>query len=700
MFARLRREFLGLLLIFLGLFILLALLGYHPEDPGVGRTGAQGVSNFTGLLGAYLASLLFYLFGLGAWFLPIFMFLAGGLWLSGKETAWPVFLAAALFILSTAFLVPLFDLSGQLGPYPLGGGLLGGLGHYLLVILGRPGLFLLILLFQLTALCLVSSLSPKELLRRLGKVGAKVYGWFYQKVKTLLRPKSHPQDLVPAYEPHLPEQEIYPEPEEDLYAPEKEEEKDSPAEPKLPVLKGKEFKRPPLDLLEDPPPNLKKESRETLLARAKTLEEKLADFGVRGRVTEICPGPVITVYEYEPAPGVKINKIVSLADDLALGLKAESVRIVAPIPGKSAVGIEVANQARQTVYLKEILTSEAFRKAKSRLTLALGKDISGRPVVTDLAKMPHLLIAGATGTGKSVCLHAMLISLFYKATPQEVRLLLIDPKRIELSVYEGIPYLLYPVVLEPKTATQALKWAVAEMERRYQLLEEARARNLESYNLSAEEKLPYIVIVVDELADLMVVSSKEVETSLTRLAQMARASGIHLLLATQRPSVDVLTGIIKANFPARISFQVSSRTDSRTILDTSGAERLLGAGDMLFLPPGTSKLKRIHGAYVSEKEVKQVVEFLKAQGEPDYQLELTLPTEDPGPELAEEVDELYEQAVELVIKTRQASISMLQRRLRIGYNRAARMIERMEKEGIVGPSDGVRPRPVLVPPER
>ncbi len=697
-----RQGFWGLILIFLGSFAFLALVGHHLDDPGLGRLGATEVKNFTGLLGAYLAALLFDLFGLGAWFVPVFLFLAGAMLLSGRHPGWQTPLAGVLFVFSTSFFEPLLGLSGNLGSYPLNGGIVGALGQVLLRWLGKPGLFFLIFFCQLSALCLLSGLSPQVILSRLWSYsifwGHKIVSIF---TKTWRKTSPH---LEPAYEPRLPAQKIYPEPEEDLYLPENKDLEDHALEEKsLPKTRhsaDKSFRLPPLDLLEDPPPTLRRESREELLKRAELLEQKLADFGVRGRVAEICPGPVITVYEYEPAPGVKINKIASLADDLALGLKAASVRIVAPIPGKSAVGIEVANREREIVYLKEILASEVFRKSRSKLTLALGKDISGRPVIADLAKMPHLLIAGATGTGKSVCLHAMLTSFLYKATPEEVRFLLIDPKRIELSVYEGIPHLLYPVVLEPKTATQALKWAVAEMERRYQLLEEARARNLESYNLEAEEKLPYLVIVVDELADLMVVSSKEVETSLTRLAQMARASGIHLLLATQRPSVDVLTGIIKANFPARISFQVSSRTDSRTILDTGGAERLLGAGDMLFLPPGTSKLKRIHGAYISEKEVKRVVEYWQAQGEPEYQLELASESQETSSELEEEVDELYEQAVELVIRTGQASISMLQRRLRVGYNRAARMIERMEKEGIVGPSDGVRPRPVLVRPDR
>ena len=707
MISRYKQEFWGLIFFLGGIFVFLALLGYSPEDPGFGRLGAEEVRNFTGLIGAYLAALLFDLFGFAAWVIPLFLMLAGIFGLTGRSPGYTLPLSGGLFLLSVSWLCTLLELETALGRFPLNGGLLGGFGHYLLLYLGRPGLFLLIVFFQLTALCLLSGLSPRELLNKvfflvrwLTERLRSLFSWPVFRLKHATEPQVFPEEEI-VTEELLPGPKISEEPPYHGVEPlEEEPEEKEILEIQTPKVKEGSYQLPPLSLLDEPPPNLRRESREELLARAKLLEEKLADFGVQGRVTEVCPGPVITVYEYEPAPGVKISKITALADDLALGLKAASVRIVAPIPGKSAVGIEVANREREIVYLRDILASESFRKSKSKLTLALGKDISGKPVVTDLARMPHLLIAGATGTGKSVCLHSMLISLLYKSLPSEVRFLLIDPKRIELSVYDGIPHLLHPVVLEPKMATQALKWAVSEMERRYQLLEEARARNLESFNQESEEKLPYIVIVVDELADLMVVSSKEVEMSLTRLAQMARASGIHLLLATQRPSVDVLTGIIKANFPARISFQVSSRTDSRTILDTGGAERLLGAGDMLFLPPGTSKLQRIHGAFISEKEVRRVVEFWKAQGEPEYETALLLPQETDGESpLEEEVDELYEQAVELVIKTGQASISMLQRRLRVGYNRAARMIERMEREGIVGPSDGVRPRPVLVRPD-
>ena len=415
---------------------------------------------------------------------------------------------------------------------------------------------------------------------------------------------------------------------------------------------------------------------------------------------EICPGPVVTMYEFSPAPGVKINKVASLADDLALALKTRSVRIVAPIPGKAVIGIELANPKRQTVYLRQILESDVFKKGKGELLLALGQDIVGQAVVTDLSKMPHLLIAGATGTGKSVGLNAMICSLLYRLGPDRLRLLMIDPKRIELSLYDGIPHLIHPVVSEPKEATRALRWAVMEMERRYELLEDAHARNVLGYNEVAEEPLPYLVVIIDELADLMMVSSKEVEGYIARLAQMARAAGIHIIIATQRPSVDVLTGLIKANFPARISFKVSSKVDSRTILDTVGAERLLGNGDMLFLPPGSSNIERLHGAFISEPEIIRIVEFLKAQGEPEYDFSVVEPgpdeTKDDQSGDGEFFDEKYDEAVEIVTSTGQASISGLQRRLRIGYNRAARLIEQMEREGIVTPTDSMGRRQVIV----
>jgi S-DNA-T family DNA segregation ATPase FtsK/SpoIIIE len=482
------------------------------------------------------------------------------------------------------------------------------------------------------------------------------------------------------------------------------------------------------DIFQPPPENARRYDRESLIMNSRILEKKLADFGVMGRVVTVHPGPVITMYEFEPAPGVKVNRITNLSDDLALALRALSIRIIAPIPGKSVVGIEVPNAERETVYIRDLLEARSFRQSASKLTLALGKDIFGNPVEADLAAMPHLLVAGATGTGKSVFLNSLLCSILVRATPDEVKLLLVDPKLLELSIYEKIPHLIADVVTNPKRASAALQGIVLKMEERYQQMaalgvrniaqfnarvDEARAAGLKTYRLRPKpgeaegreveyQRIPYIVVVIDELADLMVVSAKDVEESLQRLAQMARASGIHLVLATQRPSVDVLTGIIKANFPARISFQVSSRTDSRTILDQGGADQLLGQGDMLFLPPGTSKLARLHGPYVSEREVTRLVEHLRRQGAPTFDDELyRIPDEagEGGEALGpEDVDEHYDMAVRIVAETRNASISYLQRRLKVGYNRAARMIEQMEREGVVGPQIGVRPREVFVQP--
>ncbi len=433
------------------------------------------------------------------------------------------------------------------------------------------------------------------------------------------------------------------------------------------------------------------------------------------------------MYKLEPGSGIKVSQIVNLADDLSMALRAASVRILAPVPGEAVVGIEVPNRKREKIYLREILEAEEFTSAHSQLTIALGKDIAGQPVASDLATMPHLLIAGATGTGKSVSIHTMIASILFNSTADDVRFILIDPKMLELSVYEGIPHLLVPVVVDPEKAAAALLWATHEMETRYRMMRDLGVRNIDGYNRVIGEggqlvelkrgtmaendngsddwvdtpvkyrKLPKIVIVIDELADLLLSEGKTVERDITRLAQKARASGIHLILATQRPSVDVLTGLIKANLPARISLQVTSRVDSRTILDSIGAERLLGAGDMLFMPPGTAKLRRLHGPFVSEVEIRKVCDFLRAQGAPDYQMEIletAVASEDGRENGAADRDEFYDEAVRIVTETGQASISMIQRRLRIGYNRAARMVEEMEREGLVMPADGARPREV------
>jgi len=451
-----------------------------------------------------------------------------------------------------------------------------------------------------------------------------------------------------------------------------------------------------------------------LLANSEVLERKLMDFGIDGKVLEVRPGPVVTMYEFAPAAGIKVGRITNLSNDLALALKAMSIRIIAPIPGKSVVGIEVPNHAKEMIRLREMLECPAFSKSRSRLSLALGKDVSGNPYIADLARMPHLLVAGATGTGKSVSVNAMILSILYKAAPEDVRFLMVDPKMLELSAYEGIPHLITPVITDPKKAAGALKSIVNEMGRRYKLLAEKGSKNIDQFNrLVADgkagaddkgephKKLPLIVVIIDELADLMMTSGKDVEECLVRLSQMARASGIHLLIATQRPSVDVVTGLIKTNFPARIAFQLPSRTDSRTVLDVGGAETLLGEGDMLFLPPGTSKLQRVHGVFVSETEIKRVTDFWKQQGSPLYDHVIIEETEqqelmDEDADLGEEFLRRYDEAVAMAASLEQISTSYIQRRFRIGYNTAARIIEKMEKEGVVGPSQGSRPREVLL----
>ncbi|HEY7513709.1 MAG TPA: DNA translocase FtsK, partial [Vicinamibacteria bacterium] len=451
---------------------------------------------------------------------------------------------------------------------------------------------------------------------------------------------------------------------------------------------------------------------ERLYERGRILQAKCGEFGVLGNVKEIHPGPVVTTYEFKPDAGIKYSKIVGLADDLALALEAESIR-VDRVSGKGNVGIEIPNQVRETIYLREILDSEAYRKSTGKLTLALGKTVNGDVHVTDLAAMPHLLIAGSTGTGKSVGLNCMISSILFRSNPQEVRLILIDPKRLELGVYEDIPHLLTPVVTDPKIASNVLKWAVAEMEKRIRKLASEGVRNIEQFNniIRAEKgedaadgdeelkPLHYIVIVIDELADLMMVSSHEVEESITRLAQMARAVGIHLILATQRPSVDVLTGLIKANFPSRISFRVAARVDSRTILDSIGAEHLLGRGDMLFLPPGSARLTRIHGAYVTEHEIARLTAWLRKTAKPTYDESVGRPATSADTAELTDRDELFDEAARFVVQSGQASTSMLQRRFRIGFSRAGRLVDMMERDGIIGPADGAKSREILVAPD-
>ncbi|MBW1979850.1 MAG: DNA translocase FtsK [Deltaproteobacteria bacterium] len=712
---RVGKEIAALCLLALALLFILSLVSYDSGDPTLLTSSGnqQAVHNSVGIVGANLAALLLVAVGISAYWLPLFLVLAAIGLLRKQPWSHPILftVGSLLLIIGTSGLAalhwPVLRLWHEV--LPGSGGMVGLLLKSSLLYYFKPaGAYLLLCFLVAASLLMVTSLS----LRRLGQLSLAAL----QAATSLLRTASK-RPRAQRKRPRAPKREP---------AIVKVEDKPKPVEPPQQeqfnfMAEQGEFRLPSIALLDKIDEEAVTPDHGSLLMNSRILEKKLSDFGVDGKVTEVCPGPVITMYEFEPAPGVKISKIVGLSDDLAMALRAPSIRVVAPIPGKGTLGIEIPNLSRVPVSIREVVVSREFSEAKGKLVIALGKDITGNPVVTNLARMPHLLIAGATGTGKSVCLNAIIVSLLYRATPDDVRLLLIDPKRIELSSYEGIPHLLHPVVTDPKKANIALKWAVGEMERRYELLKLKGVRSIQRYNQLVEreqrrrykalgralrdqpdeqeaEILPYLVLIIDELADLMMIASREVEESIIRLAQMARAAGIHLILATQRPSVDVLTGIIKANIPARISFQVSSRTDSRTILDANGAESLLGAGDMLLLPPGTAKLQRIHGAYVSEPEVRRITDFLRKQRKPDYDDSILEYREDyqNGPE-EEDRDEKYEEAVQLVLKTRQASISMIQRRLRVGYNRAARMIEMMEREGLVSPPDGSKPREVLPP---
>ena len=473
-----------------------------------------------------------------------------------------------------------------------------------------------------------------------------------------------------------------------------------------PVKEKRPYQRPPFSRLNKPSGAGGKGGQTDYLSNARKLEATLESFGVRAKVLEVVRGPAVTRYEIQPDVGVKVSRIVNLTDDIALALAAKDIRMEAPIPGKSAIGIEIPNDEISVVTLREVMESPAFHESSSRLSIALGRDISGQAIVANLAKMPHLLVAGATGSGKSVCINGIITSILYKAKPSEVKFLLIDPKMVELSVYNGIPHLLSPVVTDPRRASLALKKIVMEMEKRYELFSRSGIRNIEGYNALIQEKiasgdhsqapLPYIVVIVDELADLMMVAASDVEDAITRLAQMARAAGIHLIIATQRPSVDVITGVIKANIPSRIAFGVSSQVDSRTILDMAGAEKLLGRGDMLFLPVGMSKPIRVQGAFLSDQEVEAVVQFARDQAQAEYKEDLVPEVDDEPQDADDDLDELFDQAVQVVVEAKQASVSLLQRRMRIGYARAARLIDQMEARGIVGPYEGSKPREVLI----
>ena len=707
-----RKEIIGIVLFFLVVFTLISLLSYSPHDPSINNARAGGdIHNLFGVFGAHTAGILIGLFGIGSFWFPVLLLLMS-IHFFGKQPDRTVVyktLGGLLLIITTGSLLAFHnDTVAIFGGRFSSGGVIGiPLKSFLVKYTNSSGGIIILFLVWLIGFILTTGFS----LIRFAQFIYRKWGGLFERLKTILIKLKERREKARKRTKIVREKKKQTTPEVTIKA-------STPtpikkvAVPKQEVFEfmrtDKNFRLPSINFLDDPDRVPVSADNENLIMQSKLLTKKLEDFGVHGSVVTVTPGPVITTFEYAPAPGVKINKIVNLSDDLALTLRATSIRIVAPIPGKAVIGIEIPNAERETVRFKEIVVSSVFEKSKSPLTLCLGKDIVGNPVVTQMNKMPHLLIAGATGAGKSVALNTMISGFLYKSSPDDLKLIMVDPKRIELSMYDGIPHLITPVVTSAKKATNALFWAVKEMERRYEVLSEHKTRNVDQYNQkmakqgpdkegNPPEKLPYIVIIIDELADLMMVASRDVEVALTRLAQMARAAGIHLIIATQRPSVDVLTGIIKANFPTRLTFQVSSKTDSRTIIDMNGAESLLGNGDMLFLPPGAAKLQRIHGAYISEAEVVRITEFLKSQRPPEYLEDvIQAPAEDVDENGDVEYDEKYDEAVALVTRTRQASISMVQRHLRIGYNRAARIIETMEQEGLVGPSDGAKAREVLV----
>jgi DNA segregation ATPase FtsK/SpoIIIE, S-DNA-T family len=710
----------SLVMLALALLLLLSLVSYSGTDPGFTHAAdTSNIHNLIGLVGAYIADGLLLIFGLGAFLIPLM--LAEYAWLTFRNIKIGIIKgisSVVLFFVVISLIGVFFGDSGIWGGSVKAGGVIGlVVGNGLSAYLKTWGSLVVLLTMFFAALVIGYDLK---------NAWSAIKSLIMLDKPVITRPEKRIREVEP---------EEYVEPEK-IRETKQEKKKKEPQISRLDSEKTKinekfeqaklafvgDYELPPRSLLREVQTTGKEMTSKELNANAELITAKLRSLNIEGEILQIRPGPLITMYEFTPAPGIKINRIVSLADDLSMALKASPVRVVAPIPGKNAVGIEVPNKNRRMVFLKTIIAGSAFINAVAPLTVGLGTDIEGAPIVIDLAKMPHLLIAGATGTGKSVGLNTMILSLLYRCYPDELKFIMIDPKRIELSHYEGIPHLLHPVVTDSREALPILKWLITEMEMRYQLFKETTVKSLDNYNkkIKSQNKnaettlairhedgapygiLPRLILVVDEMADLTM-SNRETQEFIIRLAQMARAAGIHLIMATQRPSVDVVTGLIKANFPSRISFRVSQGVDSRTILDSNGAEQLLGNGDMLFLSPGHQGLMRIHGAYVTEEEVDSVVKFIRDQKGPDYvsdieeHIQALVKDDDDGGNVNGSIDEVYDEAMEFVTQKGSASISLVQRRFRIGYNRAARIIEQMEREGVVGPSDAAgKPRKVLV----
>jgi S-DNA-T family DNA segregation ATPase FtsK/SpoIIIE len=741
-------EFVGVALFALALIWLISLVTHDATDPVWFFTteASHPPANFVGRVGAFLSELSFQLLGYAAYLIPAAIAVAGWhyFWCQTPDAAYTKLTGAAmLFGCSSAFLSLVFGSTEVSGKTFYAGGSIGrAFGLLMSEYLNRTGSLIVLLTMMMLAVILSTQFSFGRMFETATansqNLSARGVGWLRAWIERRRKDAARREVIAKHAKPvvaapksgRAPEGDVEDvpgrsakpiEPDTPLPAraspPVVRKKAETPAplplaedpKPAAPKKRGA-FTLPPVSLLDAPKAERKIDERE-LMDAAHLLAEKCREFAVEGQVAQIHPGPVVTTFEFKPEAGVKYSKVTGLADDLCLAMQAESV-LIDRIPGKSTVGIQIPNPNREAISLRELLESDAYQRSTSKLTLALGKTIHGEPYVTDLATMPHLLIAGSTGTGKSVGLNAMLTSILYRATPDDVRMIMIDPKRLELGMYEEIPHLLSPVVVDPKKAANALRWAVREMEERYKTLAAEGVRNIDQYNRNvrmvltergnqdedAPKPLPFIVVVIDELADLMMVASNEVEESIARLAQMARAVGIHLILATQRPSVDVITGLIKANLPSRISFRVSSKIDSRTILDGNGAEQLLGKGDMLFLPPASSRSIRLHGPYISEQESARLASFLRKQGKPVFDDSITAEEEGKsGPGGLEfEKDDLYDEAARIVVSSGQVSISYLQRKLRIGFSRAARLVDMMEAEGLVSPGAGGKPREVLV----
>ncbi len=715
------RQVYAIALFVIAVLLFLSFVSYTPNDiPFYTSIPNRPAKNFIGIFGAYISGMFFFLFGKAAFLVPALCLLwaLSRFFQSEFQRLYIKIIGTVIFLCSSGSLLSLL-----FGPNPVRrfnfGGYMGFFVSNILVrYFGKVGAYILSLTFALLSVLISTEFIIFPYINRIAEaIKETISSFLSNRRKKTVFSEEKPRPVATKREDKREEKAAIPE-EKPRLKPAiiiKKEIKE-PKERKEPVTAKAvirrdtgDYKLPSLDILDSPPPIEERKIKEDLQNSARVLEETLGDFGIEAKVVDIERGPVITMYELEPAPGVKVQRIANLSDDIALAMKAMSVRIVAPIPGKSRVGVEVPNSTMTLVYLKELLSAQEFQGSSGKLTLALGKDVSGQAVIADLAEMPHILIAGTTGSGKTVCVNSLITSILFNATPDEVKFLMVDPKMVELAIFNGLPHLLCPVLTDPKKVSGALSWVVNEMEERYKLFAKLGVRNISIYNEKLqvpkepkEEKeitravLPYIVVIIDELADLMLIASRDIEEAITRLAQLSRAVGIHIILATQRPSVDVITGVIKANFPARVSFKVASKVDSRTVLDMNGADKLLGRGDMLFLKPGQAKPIRAQGCLISDKEIERLVNFIKEQREPFYDEEILKEQEKRYSLKDQPKDKLFEEAAKLVVETGQASISILQRRLRLGYTRAARLIDMMEEEGIIGPFRGSKPREILV----